>query len=178
MIDDNELLFVVDEQNQPLDPLPRKVVHAQKLWHRTAAVWVLNRHQQLLCQQRSLKKDIKPGMWEAFLGGHLGPGDDYSQAAVAEIGEELGITVSDRDLAFYQVLSSDKSSHKEFQAIFGLVIGARPADKFVFELEEIAQLRWYELTEVKTILLDEERSDWVHKPWDADVLTWLAGLLS
>ncbi len=67
MINNKELLFVVDENNQPQQPLPRNVVHKNSLWHRTAAVWVINRNGKILCQKRSLKKDVKPGMWEAFM---------------------------------------------------------------------------------------------------------------
>ena len=67
MIDIQELLFVVDENNQPLKPQLRSSAHKNGLWHRTTGIWVINKSKKVLCQKRSLKKDLNPGIWEAFL---------------------------------------------------------------------------------------------------------------
>lgn len=34
MINKDELLFVVDENNNPVEPKPRKKVHTKGYWHR------------------------------------------------------------------------------------------------------------------------------------------------
>ncbi|MEK7572058.1 MAG: NUDIX domain-containing protein [Patescibacteria group bacterium] len=165
---------MVDEANKPLKPLPRSLVHKNLLFHRTAGIWVINESKQILCQKRSLKKDIKPGMWEAFFGGHLGPGEDYLGTAVKEVSEELGISVTEEDLVLYKILKSG-GTHNEFQFVCALKLRRNDLD-FNFEKEEIDELQWYPLAKLKEILLDRQNINWVHKPWDAEVLNWLATL--
>lgn len=175
MIDHQELVFVVDEHNQPTRPQLRRIAHKNGLWHRTSGIWVINRKKQILCQKRSMKKDVNPGFWEAFFGGHLAPNEDYLENAAVEVGEELGITVEKNNLMPFMTLKSDKPTHKEFQRIFALILEGRDKD-FHVEKEEVDQLRWIGIDEVRNILLDRKEKNWVHKPWDRQVLTWLATL--
>src|SRR3972149_9795928 len=108
MINDQELLFVVDENNKPLKPLPRRVVHSQGIWHRTSHIWVINVKKELLCQKRSMKVDRYPGFWEPRFGGHLAPDEDYLVGAVKEIGEELGVKVAPKRVVFFKVYKSEE----------------------------------------------------------------------
>lgn len=172
MINPHELLYIVDENNKPLKPQQRSVAHQKGLWHRTTGIWVINDKKQILCQKRSLRKDIKPGYWEAFFGGHVAPGKDYLKSAVIECNEELGILISPDTLIPYKVFKGEKPTHKEFQKVFALLCN-KEIKEFHFETEEIDELRWIELTTVKNILLDTHVSDWVKKPWDNEILTWL-----
>lgn len=174
MINNQELLFIVDENNQPQKPQLRSVAHKNGLWHRTSGVWVINHKKQILCHKRSLKKDIRPGAWEAFFGGHLAPNEDYKQNAASELSEELGIKVNENNLISYKVLKSDKPTHKEFQHIFALILDEN--QKFQFEKVEIEQLSWKDIKEVENILVNKKDDGWVQKPWDKEVLSWLASL--
>ncbi len=173
MINSEELLFIVDEHNKPLEPQVRSFAHKNGLWHRTTGIWVINRKKQILCQKRSLKKDIKPGFWEAFFGGHLAPNEDYKESAKKESTEELGVIIKEEQLIPYQIMSSNKLTHKEFQHIFALVLD-KDISELHFEKEEIDELEWIDLKEVRKILADEKVENWVKKPWDKEVLTWLA----
>lgn len=172
MINNEELLFIVDENNNPLSPQPRNYAHKNGLWHRTTGIWVINGKKQILCQKRSLNKDVKPGFWEAFFGGHLAPNEDYLQSAVNEVREELGIEIDKNDLIPFKILKSDKPNHREFQHIFALKLKSND-NCFNFEKDEIDELCWKDIDEVKKILLDRKDPNWVLKPWDTEVLHWL-----
>jgi isopentenyldiphosphate isomerase len=171
MIDENELLFVVDGQNKPLKPLPRHFVHKNILWHRATGIWVVNSVKQILCQKRSLKVDIKPGKWSAFFGGHLHPKDTYKSNAIEELSEELGIYVQEKKLIPYNILKSDKPTHKEFQHAFIYKLINKKIT-FRFEKEEIDEVRWLDLEEVKKHLLSSDPK-WEHKPWDGEILKFI-----
>ena len=173
MINKDELLFVVDEENKPREAMPRHLVHKKNLLHRTTGIWVINNNKQILCQKRSLKKDTKPGFWEAFFGGHLGPTEAYLANAAQELHEELGIAVVKENLIPFAVRKSDKATHKEFQHIFAYRIDTTRTN-FAFEKEEIDQLQWFSLQELTHILLETHDPKWVRKPWDKEVLAWLA----
>lgn len=175
MINSSEMIFVVDEFNNPVKPQLRSFVHENRLWHRTTGIWVINHKKQILCQKRSLRKDTKPGFWEAFFGGHLGPYEDFQQNAANEVGEELGINIDKNDLISYKVLKSDKPNHKEFQHVFALIIKNENID-FNFEKEEIDEISWIGLEAVRKILIEDKDERWVKKPWDKEVLDWLEKL--
>lgn len=175
MIDKEEFLFIVDENNQPLDPVARSLAHKNGLWHRTTGIWVINKNKQILCHKRSMQKDTKPGFWGAFFGGHMSPQEAYIENGVNELSEELGITVRASNLIPYGVFKSDKPTHKEFQHVFGCILNTK-IDSFKFEKEEIDQITWKVFEEVKTVLLEKPDPQWVHKPWDKEVLDWLTTL--
>ena len=90
---DGEIFDVVDDNDQVTGQLSRAEVHAGKLLHRAVHVLVFNKRGDLLLQQRSLFKDVHPGVWGSSVSGHLDAGEDYETAAVRELDEEMGIRV-------------------------------------------------------------------------------------
>lgn len=171
VINVNELLFVVDENNIPLGPLPRHIVHEKGLWHRTTGIWVVSPEKDVLCQKRSLKKDIEPGKMEAFFGGHVNTGQSDLDNAVKEVAEELGIKTDKESFKYLGIFKSEKPTHREFQAIFALTVPRN--ETFHAEADEITSLEWHSLEEVKKMLLEENNPEWVHKSWNKQVLDWI-----
>lgn len=95
---DGEIFDVVDENDIPVGTSTRVEVHAKNLIHRAVHVFVLNRNGDLYLQKRSRLKDMNPGVWDSSVSGHLDAGEDYLQAAVRELGEEIGIDANAEDL--------------------------------------------------------------------------------
>jgi 16S rRNA (adenine1518-N6/adenine1519-N6)-dimethyltransferase len=91
---DGEIFDVVDECDQVLRQATRGEVHRNGLLHRAVHVFVFNKRGDLLLQQRSMLKDAHPGEWDSSVSGHLDAGEDYDAAAVRELGEEMGIHVT------------------------------------------------------------------------------------
>lgn len=152
MINTNELLFVVDEENTPLEPLPRSIVHQKQLWHRTTHIWIINDKTEVLCQKRSLHKDLSPGAWEPFFGGHILANENALINAVNEIREELGITLS--AAAFNQLTIWKDEVYKEYQFIT-LVNWSGTIDDLVLEKDEVDEVKWIALHELKNIILSK-----------------------
>jgi isopentenyldiphosphate isomerase len=98
MINASELVFVVDDENRPAESVERKLAHATGVWHRVAHILVYGGDGRVLCARRSLKKDLSPGMWECIFGGHLAPGQEAANGAVAELEEETGISSQESDM--------------------------------------------------------------------------------
>ena len=96
---DGEIFDVVDEHDKPTGTATRSEVHAQGLIHRAVHVFVVNRNGDLYLQKRSLHKDMNPGVWDSSVSGHLDAGENYIEAAVRELGEEMGIhSIGEGDL--------------------------------------------------------------------------------
>ena len=91
----NEEIFdVVNERDEVIGRATRAEVHQQGLMHRAIHVLVFNSCGQVFLQQRSLKKDRQPGLWDSSASGHLDCGEDYDACAVRELREELGLELS------------------------------------------------------------------------------------
>lgn len=170
MINKNELLFVVDENNNPIEPKPRQEVHQKGYWHRVSHIWVVNSKGQILCQRRSLLKDSSPGKWESFFGGHLGPGVDYLDGARRELREELGLDLPADKFTFLTLYR--REAGKEYQAVY-FIKWDGDMSSIQVEEEEIDQLKWYDRTELESILLEEKDPNWTHMGYEKLVVDYL-----
>lgn len=145
----NEEYFdVVNEQNEPTgEKLPRSAVHEHDAyWHRTTIIWVVNLKKEVLCQQRSFKKDENPGKWQSYFGGHVNVGESYDENAAREVQEELGITISIKDLRAICIRKNE--THKHFGQVY-LLRWDGDISKLTFNDGEVAQVKWISVDELK-----------------------------
>lgn len=156
MINNEELLFCVDENNNPIEPQPRNLVHATRIWHRTSHVWILNNKKEILCQRRSLLKDKAPGLWEGFFGGHIPPKISYLDHAATELNEEVGLKIKKTELkeAFIYKLARGN----EFVGVFILKWNGDET-KLKLEPDEVDQVIWFPKNELKE-KLDNKDDNW------------------
>ncbi len=89
-----EWFDVVNERDEVVDRRTRREVHATGLWHRAIHVLVYDPQGRVFLQKRSMRKDLSPGLWDSSCSGHLDAGEGYDAAAVRELAEEIGVTVS------------------------------------------------------------------------------------
>lgn len=153
----DELFFVVDPQDKPLEPLPRKLVHGHGVWHRASHVAIVNGRGGILCHQRAFNKELNPGMWVAVFGGHLGPKDTYESAAERELQEETGIVLPHLRLWRIHKYIDPAGYNNEFQAVF---IGRWEGTAAQVSLNdgEVQQVKWYPLGEVRKQFLHNNPS--------------------
>lgn len=149
MINTEELLFCVDQNNNPIEPKPRSLVHTTGIWHRTSHIWIVNDKKEILCQKRSLLKDKAPGLWEGFFGGHIPPQVSYLDHAITELEEEVGLKVSKAELkeAFVYKLTSGK----EFVGVF-ILNWSGDETKLKLEPDEVDQVKWFSKEDFKNNL--------------------------
>ena len=146
MVNKEELLCVVDEHDVPQTPRSRHHTFKEGLWRRTAHVWIVNDKKQVLCQRRSLKKDMSPGMWEATVAGHLGPGDNYFSGAVREVREETGLPIETHHLELVKIYKDH--SFKEYRGIFYCKWNTNIKD-IVIEEDEVEEVKLVNISTLK-----------------------------
>lgn len=86
-----ELVDIVDEHDRVVDVVPRARMRAERLMHRSVFIAVVHPDGRLLIHQRSAHKDIWPEWWDIAVGGVVGAGEGYDEAARRELAEEVGI---------------------------------------------------------------------------------------
>ena len=86
-----ELFEIIDESGKVIGKEKRSVVHRTGLLHKCIYALVLDKNRKIFIQQRSFKKLIAPGIWDFSVAEHLKPGENFEEAAVRGIKEELGV---------------------------------------------------------------------------------------
>lgn len=91
-MDQDEILDVVDEQDRVVGQAPRGEVYARRLRHRAAFVLVRDAEDRVFVHRRTARKLVFPSLYDMFVGGVVGAGETYDEAARREAAEELGVT--------------------------------------------------------------------------------------
>lgn len=87
----DEIVLIVDEQNQEVAQVSRRVMREGGLIHRACYILVFNRSQEIFVQRRTMSKDIYPGYLDVATGGVVLAGESYELSAKRELAEELGV---------------------------------------------------------------------------------------
>ncbi len=82
----------VDDQDRVLEVLPRREIRRRNLLHRVTATFVFHPDGRLFLQQRTMTKDVYPGLFDPCVGGTVASGETYAENAAREVAEELGVT--------------------------------------------------------------------------------------
>lgn len=91
---DDELLELVDENDKIIGEVWKSQAHNNsQLIHGEVAIALFNKKGEVLIQQRSMKKKVKPGEWKVSAAGHIGKGENPTVAIQRETKEELGLDV-------------------------------------------------------------------------------------
>ncbi len=141
---DGELFDVVDEHDQVIGRETRSEVHARGLLHRAVHVLVRNKRGDVLLQQRSLLKDVHPGLWGSSVSGHLDAGEDYAAAVLREIDEEMGIQVAQapREIARLAPCEATGREHvRVYQA-------SHSGGGLNYPAAEVAAAQWFPVAEL------------------------------
>ncbi|WP_327237345.1 NUDIX domain-containing protein [Streptomyces sp. NBC_01317] len=88
----DEILDVVDENDRVVGQAPRGEVYAKRLRHRCVFVLARDAEDRVFVHRRTAGKLIFPSLYDMFVGGVLGAGETYDEAALREAEEELGVS--------------------------------------------------------------------------------------
>lgn len=87
----DEILDIVDADDRVVGQAPRSRVYAERLRHRAAFVLVRDGQGRVFVHRRTATKQVFPSCHDMFVGGVLGAGETYDDAARREAAEELGV---------------------------------------------------------------------------------------
>ncbi|WP_428955738.1 NUDIX hydrolase [Streptomyces sp. cg35] len=87
-----EILDIVDEHDHVIGQAPRGQAYAENLRHRCAFILARDPEGNVFVHRRTTTKLAFPGMYDMFVGGVVGAGESYAEAALREAEEELGVS--------------------------------------------------------------------------------------
>jgi len=127
----DEIVQIVDEQNQEVAQVSRRVMREGCLIHRACYILVFNRNQEIFVQKRTMSKDIYPGYLDVATGGVVLAGESYEVSAKRELAEELGVRKAalSRHFDFYHEADNNR--------VWGRVFSCIAEGPFVLQPEEV-----------------------------------------
>ncbi|MGP3925660.1 MULTISPECIES: NUDIX hydrolase [unclassified Streptomyces] len=87
-----ELLDIVDVQDRVVGQAPRGEAYVQGLRHRCVFILARDADGRIFVHRRTAGKLVFPSRYDMFVGGVVGAGESYEDAALREAEEELGVT--------------------------------------------------------------------------------------
>jgi 8-oxo-dGTP pyrophosphatase MutT (NUDIX family) len=113
----DEILDVVDEEDRVVGQAPRRDVYARRLRHRCVFVLARDPEGRVFVHRRTPHKLVFPSLYDMFVGGVVGAGESYDDAALREAEEELGVTGLPRPEPLFRFLY-DTPQHTWWSAIY------------------------------------------------------------
>ncbi|HEX7631852.1 MAG TPA: NUDIX domain-containing protein, partial [Lacunisphaera sp.] len=139
----DELFDVVDEQDQVTGQLARREVHRRKLRHRAVHMLVANRAGQVFLHQRSMQKDLFPGVWDSSAAGHVGAGEDYDGTALRELEEEIGCRPVKPPERLFKIEAREETGQE-----FVWVYRVEAEGPFILQADEIERGDWFTVAQI------------------------------
>lgn len=98
-----EIVDLVDQQNRVIGSTTRQQVRGKNLLHRGVGIVCKNPEGLIYVHRRTTTKDVFPGLYDMLVGGVVGAGESYDEAARREVHEELGIIGPDPTPLFHHL---------------------------------------------------------------------------
>ncbi|MEV6176680.1 NUDIX hydrolase [Streptomyces sp. NPDC052016] len=132
----DEILDVVDEHDRVIGQSPRGEVYAEGLRHRCVFIQARDADGRIFVHRRTPGKLVFPSLHDMFVGGVVGAGEAYDDAALREAEEELGVRGLPRPEFLFKFLYDDGAGLSWWSAVYEVrcALPVRP------QVEEVA---WY-----------------------------------
>lgn len=165
-----ELMDIVDESNKVKGTASRKEIHSRGLWHRGVHVLVFNDKGEMLLQKRAPDKDKYPNCYDISLSEHLKAGEDFLNAALRGLKEELDI----EGVKLKRLLRFRMRYGKNDNTIAEIYI-CRYKGKIKTDKNEVSEIGFFQLEKIKR-MLKEEGSQFAF--WSREILRWVFNMPS
>jgi isopentenyldiphosphate isomerase len=113
-----ELLDIVDEHDRVIGTAPRAEAYARRLRHRCVFVFVRDGRDRIFVHRRTPGKLIFPSRYDMFVGGVVGAGESYDDAALREAEEELGVSGLPRPAPLFSFLFEGAAGHTWWSRVY------------------------------------------------------------
>src|SRR6476661_738961 len=113
-------VIMVNELDEAIGRMEKMAAHSSGVLHRAFSVFIFNSKQEMLLQQRALKKYHSGGLWTNACCSHPLPGEDIEAAAHRRLLEEMGFdTALQKAFSFtYHTSFSNGLVENEYDHVF------------------------------------------------------------
>jgi isopentenyl-diphosphate delta-isomerase len=141
-----EYVILVDENDRQIGVMPKLEAHKKAVLHRAFSVFIFNDKNELMLQQRTLKKYHSPGLWTNTCCSHQREGESNIEAGKRRLQEEMGfVTDLNESISFiYKAPFDNGLTEHEYDHV---LIGHYNDEPKINE-DEVANWKWMALDDV------------------------------
>ncbi|MEU0057038.1 NUDIX domain-containing protein [Streptomyces sp. NPDC006334] len=114
----DEIIDIVDETDQVVGRSPRGEAYARGLRHRCVFVLARDAEGRVFVHRRTADKLVFPSLHDMFVGGVVGAGEAYDDAALREAEEELGVAGLPRPRFLFKFLYDGGDGRTWWSAVY------------------------------------------------------------
>src|SRR5690606_18192193 len=92
-----ENVILVNEKDEQIGLMPKMEAHQKGVLHRAFSVFIFNKKDELMLQQRAHSKYHSPGLWTNTCCSHQREGESNIQAGKRRLQEEMGFITDLKD---------------------------------------------------------------------------------
>ena len=148
-----EEVILVNENNEQIGTMPKMEAHEKALLHRAFSVFVFNKKNELMLQQRAAHKYHSPGLWTNTCCSHQRVGETNIQAGKRRLIEEMGfVTELEESISFiYKAPFDNGLTEHEYDHVLLGYYNEEPK----INLEEVGDWKWMTLEAVQADILKQ-----------------------
>ena len=141
-----EYIDWIDEEGKVIDVLPRPEIRRRNLLHRVTATIVFHSDGRVFIHQRTLSKDVYPGLFDVMVGGTVSSGESFRLNAFRELEEELGVS----GVPLYYLFQHNFRDEETNNLIH--LFASSHDGPMTLQPEEVAQGQWGDAEEVESLI--------------------------
>ena len=135
-----EEVILVDTNDRPLGTMPKMEAHEKAVLHRAFSVFILNKKEELLLQQRAWEKYHSPGLWTNSCCSHQRKGESNLEAGNRRLEEEMGME-ADLEELFSFIYKAPFDNGLTEHELDHVLLGYSDSDPNM-NSDEVAAFRW------------------------------------
>lgn len=142
-----ENVILVNDKDEQIGLMPKMEAHQKGVLHRAFSVFIFNKKDELMLQQRAHSKYHSPGLWTNTCCSHQREGESNIQAGKRRLQEEMGFITDLRDTISFIYKAPFDNGLTEYE-LDHILVGKYNEDP-ILNPEEAAAFKWMNLEDVK-----------------------------
>jgi len=146
-----EKVILVNELDEQIGLMPKLEAHQKAILHRAFSVFVLNKNNEIMLQQRAHQKYHSPLLWTNTCCSHQRNGETNIEAGSRRLFEEMGFRVELKEL-FHFIYKAPFDNGLTEHELDHVMIGYFDENPTI-NSEEVEDWKWMKIEDVKKDML-------------------------
>ena len=142
-----ERVILVNESDEPIGTMEKMEAHEKAILHRAFSVFILNKNNEIMLQQRAHHKYHSPLLWTNTCCSHQRVGETNIEAGTRRLREEMGFEVDLKEL-FHFIYKAPFDNGLTEHELDHVMIGYSNSEPFI-NPEEVASWKWMKIEAIK-----------------------------
>lgn len=142
-----EQVILVNEKDEQIGLMPKQEAHEKAILHRAFSVFIFNKKNELMLQQRALKKYHSPGLWTNTCCSHQRNGESNIEAGKRRLQEEMGFVTELKETTSFIYKAPFDNGLTEYE--YDHVLIGKYNQEPQINKDEVASWKWMPLEDIK-----------------------------